>query len=375
LPDQIDSRKLLLVHPAKVSAVRRVASLLVLGVACSACARPRVDPPAQPDVAAAGGRDTPVGVQTIEVARAGGTTVKARVWYATSGDVQTAGGNGVFAAYPAVPDGVVAPKPPAPLVILLHGSGGRAEGMAWIALGLVARGAIAVAANHPASSFGDPARRSILDVWEQPGDVRALIDQLGRSGWSARIDRGRIAVVGFSLGGASAMLLAGARLDFARVPAFCKTHRDGACEGFEHHFAALDAAFFARAEADHADRRIRAAVAIAPAFTEAMTAASLRALAPTLLVVGGRDQQLPPQTRVTPMLEHLRPPSGYREIASAQHFSFLPTCRPNAIELLAATHEEFVCQEQAGTTREQIHTEALAAITTFLGDRGVLAGR
>ena len=76
-----------------------------------------------------------------------------------------------------------------------------------------------------------------------------------------------------------------------------------------------------------------------------------------------------------PMLEHLRPPSGYREIAPAQHFSFLPICRPNAVELLAETHEEFICQEQAGTTREQIHTEALAAITTFLGEPGVLAGR
>lgn len=95
----------------------------------------------------------------------------------------------------------------------------------------------------------------------------------------------------------------------------------------------------------------------------------------TLLVAGERDQQVPPKTHVGPMIEHLRPPSAYREIAAAQHFSFLPICRPNALEVLAETHEEFVCQEQVGTTREHIHAEALAAITTFLGERGVLAGR
>ncbi len=370
------SHKVLLVHRAKTSTIRRVGSWLLLAVASAACARPRVDPPTHPDVAAGGGRDAQVGVQTLEIAKAGGTAFKARIWYPVSGgDPQTTGDNAVFAGYQAVPEGVVAPRPPAPLIVLLHGSGGRAEGMSWIALGLVARGAIAIAADHPASSLGDPTRRSILDVWEQPADVRAMLDQLGGSNWSARIDRERIAVVGFSLGGGSAMLLAGARLELAKFPAFCKTHRDGACDGFEHHFGAFDSAFFVRADADHADRRIRAAVAIAPGFTEAMTPASVRALAPTLLIVGGRDQQLPPKTHVAPMLAHLRPPSEYREIAAAQHFSFLPTCGPKAIELLAETHEEFVCQEQAGTTREQIHSEALAAITTFLGDRGVLAAR
>lgn len=293
------------------------------------------------------------------------------MWYATSsGEPQTVGGNAIFPSYQAVPDGAVTPGRKSPLIILVHGSGGIAEGMAWIAHDLAARGAITVAADHPASTLGDPTRRSILDVWEQPADVRAMIDQLAASDW---IDQDRIAVIGFSLGGVSAMLLAGARLEFAQVPAFCKTHRDGACEGFEHHFASFDAAFFARANADHADHRIKAAVAIAPAFTEAMTAASLRALAPTLLIAGGRDQQLPPQTRIRPMLEYLRAPSTYHEIAAAQHFSFLPTCRPNAVALLSETHEEFICQEQAGATREQLHADALAAITAFLQARGILA--
>ena len=245
--------------------------------------------------------------------------------------------------------------------------------MAWIASELVAQGAVVVAANHPASAPGDPNRRSILDVWEQPEDVRALITQLERSEWSGRIDPGRIAVVGFSLGGASAMLLAGARLDFERFPAFCKGHADGACEAFRGHFGSLDAAFFEKANADHSDARITAAVAIAPAFTEAMTADSLRTLAaPVLIVAGEKDQQLPPLTHVRPMLGSLNPPSAYKEIASAQHFSFLPLCKPNAVELLAETKEEFVCQDTHGRTRDEIHAETLQAIDEFLRERGII---
>ena len=106
-----------------------------------------------------------------------------------------------------------------------------------------------------------------------------------------------------------------------------------------------------------------------------MTPASLHQLAPTLVIAAEHDQQLSPETRVRPMLPHLRAPSAYHEIAAAQHYSFLPVCLPNAVELLAPTHEEFLCQEPFGRAREQIHAEALDAITTFFRARGVLGDR
>jgi hypothetical protein len=50
----------------------------------------------------------------------------------------------------------------------------------------------------------------------------------------------------------------------------------------------------------------------------------------------------------------------------------MPPCRPNASAILAETKEEFVCQEQSGRTREQIHGETIDAIVKFLRERGVL---
>ena len=340
---------------------------LIGAVAVAACGGSQGKPPVHDDHA-----PRLVGVQTIQLRAKSGAAIETRVWYPTSsGTPVTLSGNAVRIGYQAVPDAPVTMTARAPLVILMHGSGGGADGVAWIGVELAAHGAIAVAANHPASSYGAPAR-NFLDVWEQPDDVHAMLDQLAASSWWKHVDPERVAVIGFSLGGASAMLLAGARFDFAKVPVFCKTHEDLACTSFASMFPSLDAAYFAKADADHADPRIKAAVAIAPGFSEAMTPESVRALVPTLVIAGEKDQVLPPGTHLAPILAELRPPSTHREIKGAQHFSFLFLCTEKAVTILADSGEAYACEEPGGRKREDIHAEAVGAIETFLRDRGIL---
>jgi predicted dienelactone hydrolase len=292
----------------------------------------------------------------------------ARLWYPTDGgETQRFGASRIRSGYLAVHDGRPALPLQAPLIVLNHGSGGSAESMAWIAVDLARRGALVIAADHPASSGGNPERKSILQVWTQPQDVSHLLDQLLASEWSERVDHQQIAVVGFSLGGATAMSLAGARLQFERFPAFCQSNNDGACSAFRHYFADLDSTFFDRTDADLADSRVRAAVAIAPGFSESFTAESLQAMAtPLLLIAGESDQQLPPQTHVYPIRPYLPRHSSYLEISEAQHFSFLPVCGDGAIAVLAETNEEFVCQEVGAKSRECILAETLQKIADFL---------
>nr|MBP8097952.1 amidohydrolase family protein [Arenimonas sp.] len=316
-----------------------------------------------------------VGVSAIAIpAKGEAPDFTATLWYPSAPGIATRFGTSrIRPGYLAVADGTPRLPPSAPLIVLTHGTGGSAQSLAWLATELARRGALVVAADHPASSGGDPERASMMQVWTQPNDVRHLLDTLLASPWGTRIDRQRIASVGFSLGGASAMLLAGARLDFERFSEFCKTHDDGACRAFSRYFETVDAGFYARANGDLAEPRLRAAVAIAPGFTEAFTAESLRALpTPLLLVTGERDQQLPPQTHVYPM-KHLLPANNeYREISNAHHYSFLPLCGEGAIELLAESSEEFVCQEFGAKSRPAIHAETLQAITEFLIKERVL---
>ena len=118
---------------------------------------------------------------------------------------------------------------------------------------------------------------------------------------------------------------------------------------------------------------MRAAVAIAPGFSESLTARSLQQLGTPLLIVSGeRDQQLPPQTHVYPIRPYLPGNSRYVEISEAQHFSFLPLCGLGAIDVLTETNEEFVCLEVGAKSRADIHAETLLAIADFLTQHDIL---
>lgn len=99
-----------------------------------------------------------------------------------------------------------------PLVLLSHGSGGNADALGWLATGLVARGAIVLAVNHPGSTSGDSSPRRSVDLGARAKDLSAALDMiLADPAFAPFIDEDRIGVVGFSLGGATALGLAGLR--------------------------------------------------------------------------------------------------------------------------------------------------------------------
>lgn len=302
---------------------------------------------------------------------------RARLWYPTTDQtLQTFGASRIRDGYQAVLNGRYISTDQrsgnkAPLIVLNHGSGGSADSMAWLAQGLVEQGVIVIAADHPASTGGDSERASILELWQQPLDVRQLLDQLldGKSqpDWAARIDRNRIGAIGFSLGGSTVLSLAGVQFELERFFTFCKQHDDGACRAFSPHLPQLGAEHFQRSNANYREPRIKAAVAIAPGFTETMTPASLHALTtPVLLLAAAQDQQLPPASHIHPIRAQLPAAMQYVELPESHHFSLLPLCNDKAAVVLAESHEEFVCEEVGHKSRAQIHADALAQIRQFL---------
>jgi predicted dienelactone hydrolase len=187
-----------------------------------------------------------------------------------------------------------------PLVLVSHGAAGSEYAHAWLAEGLAVRGYLVAALRQPHDNTDD---RSLLGTAaffsERPKDVSRLLDALlADPAWAPLIDARRIAVVGHSAGGYTALALAGARPDLARLAAHCAPDGPGP----------LDDAVFCSlnerppraqpgAAADLgalADPRIRAAAVAAP-LAVVFDPASLASLRVPLLVENsGHDGLLAP---------------------------------------------------------------------------------
>jgi predicted dienelactone hydrolase len=189
------------------------------------------------------------------------------------------------------------------VVLLSHGTGGRALGLGWLGRRLAQRGFIAIGIDHHGNTLSGPFRaEGFLCWWERARDLSVLLDQIASHGeFANRIDLERVFVAGYSLGGCTAAALLGAiteqsrfehsatSRDFARgVPEFPDL-ADHLPALLEHSSIFRDS--WARMSNSYRDPRFRAALMLAPGrgslgFNEA----SLASIdLPTAIIVGGGD--------------------------------------------------------------------------------------
>ena len=100
---------------------------------------------------------------------------------------------------------------PRPLVVFVHGFLSNRLGGRFLARHLAERGYLVASADHPRTRRGAAGGPDVNDVANQPRDVSAIIDRITQQSAAegpleGRVDLGRIAVVGHSLGGLTATL-------------------------------------------------------------------------------------------------------------------------------------------------------------------------
>ncbi|KAA0597936.1 putative dienelactone hydrolase [Azospirillum lipoferum] len=272
--------------------------------------------------------------------------------------------------------------PPQPgrhrLVVLSHGYGGNWTNQQWLAADLAAEGYLVAAPNHPGSTSRDMAPPGGTMLWKRPGDISRVIDWLnGDSRWSALVVPGRAAVVGHSLGGWTAVALAGARFDPSRHEAACAAHPlMAACRPG---IGGSDEDGTARrpwVTTPMADERIEAFVTLDLGLAQGFDPASLSGIDKPFLVIGAGpgDRKMPVELE-SRYLAGLLPGDRtlYVEIADASHFSFLSICKAGAIPLLEAAQpgDGMICRDrgghdQDGRNREVIHRQVSDLVVSFL---------
>ncbi len=250
-----------------------------------------------------------------------------------------------------------------PLVLLSHGTGGERSDLSWLAEPLVEAGYLVAAVTHHGNSIqhDDLTVQGFFLFWERAREMSVLLDHLLEDpDFGSRIDRGRIGVAGFSLGGNTTTLLAGARLDTQAYYSRCQQPdaRASSCRPPpESPFTVADLealverdertrASIASADRDWRDSRVRAAYAIAPAVLEALDRGSIERIEiPVRVVVGDRDTLAPVALNARPFSEAL-PRSRLLVLPGVDHYTFIGECGWAGRLLLGE-----ICEERAEVSR------------------------
>ena len=263
---------------------------------------------------------------------------------------------------------VAASGAPFSLAVMSHGASGSAPAYSWLAEYLARRGIVVLGVSHYGESwlYGaetvDPG--AVTRLWARPGDCTFALTQLLMSAdFTERINGARIAAIGHSSGGATAVALGGATFDPAALWSYCQSddaRPDRGC----HYARQLEPLPAAPAEASmsYRDSRITAIVVMDPAAGPGYSAASLAQVRVPVLVIGSEDNDFLPFVQHAGRYAALLPKASLVTLHAGEgHFVYLNTC---TADLFA--NGVPLCVDREGVDREAVHARLAPKILAFL---------
>lgn len=324
--------------------------------------------------------ETPVGFQSSTLPDPhNGRALEMVVWYpsTTTLATQLIADDPVFTGAPAVRN-----APPVagrhPLVVLSHGYRGNWANQIWLASALAQKGYIVAAVNHPGTTTHDRSPQAAAQLWQRPLDVSRVIDSVTAQPQEfGSVADGRIAVVGHSLGGWTAMEIAGARFDPERFANDCEAHPQlSSCSVYKQINPGNTPESVAALTGDLHDKRVTAVVALDLGLSRGLTDESLAAIAIPALVIGAGapSSDLPAELESANLAKRLPPASSrYVELSDVSHFTFLQVCKPGAQAMLEedVPGDGIICQDgKNARPREELQQQITSLIAEFLQTSG-----
>ncbi len=245
-----------------------------------------------------------------------------------------------------------------PLIVISHGNGGGPSGHSDTAIALAKAGFVVVSVMHTGDNFRDQSYAGMTRWFtDRPRHIQRVLDyMLGQWPEKKQLDASRIGFFGFSMGGYTGLVVAGATPAFESIRAYCTEQpAEFTCALLKRlNSEALTASSPSASTWLH-DKRVGAAVIAAPGFLYAFEPQDIATIdIPIQLWVAEHDDSVPAE-----ILTHLKEnrPEGFEinEVPKAGHFAFLPPC----------DFSEILCSDANGFDRKAFHNELNDAIVSF----------
>lgn len=316
-----------------------------------------------------------VGVrQIVAPSQERGIDLDVTVWYPAhpGGRSVTLGESVFFAGTPAMRDAPIL-EGKFPLILLSHGAGlaGNAQALSWIAVPLAKRGFLVAAPTHPGNTGANRSALETMKLWLRPRDISDTLNAMGKDTFFKQYqDAGEVGTLGLSMGGSTALTIAGARIDPKRLAGYCDTDALNAslCEWVRQSNVDLHAMDLRHAGRDNKDERIRFVMAIDPAPVDVFDFKTFSQISVPVEVVNLGPQGKIPLTMDASDIVKAIPNATYSTIEDASHYSMFAECKPGASELAESEKiGDLICEDGGGRARSEVHAQlinmAVAAFT------------
>lgn len=316
-----------------------------------------------------------VGVQKFSVfSQERAADLQVTVWYPAKagGEKVILGENIFFEGTPAMQNAPVA-NSQFPLVLLSHGAGlaGRAEAISWLATPLAEKGFIVVAPTHPGNTGSNRSAAETMKLWLRPSDLSVTLDAIEENTvFQTHINFDQIGVLGMSMGGSTALSIAGARIDPELLMTYCDTNDRNAslCNWVRMSGVDLHKLDQEAASRDNKDGRVQFAMAVDPVPSDIFSEKTFSEMTiPVKLVNLGTISEIPETAQASHVAAAI-PDSTYEVIEDASHYSMFAPCKANAAAIASEEGiEDPICQDGNGRSRSEIHSYLIDRVVEAFG--------
>lgn len=257
-----------------------------------------------------------------------------------------------------------------PVIILSHGYTGSPHQLSWLIRGLVHYGFIVLAIQHLDLDDG----KAHANHWRRAVDVGLIINEFTANPVSKQADLGRIGIAGFSLGGTTAVWVAGGRS--TKLESLIPGPDYAAPEDYVRANEALPGLNKELMSKDWRDPRVKAAFVMAPGWAWLFDEKSLQNISiPMYFVAAAADKVLVTKNNAGFFAKHT-PHAYYQEISGkANHYIFISMLAEGKRKKVDPSRQlGFLFEEDASINRPWIQFQVVDEAVKFFRSALNLSG-